>query len=465
MKKNFYALFILLALMFSNQVNAQESTVIYSASFSEGMNGWTAEGDYANQGMWAYESSEKAINGYGYMATASGCKSYLVSPEVQLEASNNKVTFNHKGFFFTDMAAETALLIRADKGEWVELEGIQYPTAYEVVSSGEITIPAEFNSKNVQFAFYYTILNTANIGNWFIYDFSVSAEKSAAQKKDAGISFDVEEAVYTIGEEESFVAPVLNNPNNLQVYYSSENESVAIVDETGKLEIVGEGSALIRALTLPTEEFEKGEASYILKVVNPNTVFIASFMSDVCGFHEETKSENNAWSYIASASCLMADAYEKVSYATEFYFISPQFTLNADGNALSFDHMTAYFTDIQSQAQVVIREVGGEWIKIENIKYPTDEGVTFSNTGEVTIPAELNGKTVELAFKYTSDGFANSGIWYIKNLLVSKQVPTGIGEVKSEENNSNVIYDLQGRRVNNPAEGLYIVNGKKVIIK
>ena len=28
-----------------------------------------------------------------------------------------------------------------------------------------------------------------------------------------------------------------------------------------------------------------------------------------------------------------------------------------------------------------------------------------------------------------------------------------------------VVYDLQGRRVQNPAKGLYIVNGKKVIIK
>jgi hypothetical protein len=28
-----------------------------------------------------------------------------------------------------------------------------------------------------------------------------------------------------------------------------------------------------------------------------------------------------------------------------------------------------------------------------------------------------------------------------------------------------VIYDLQGRRVNNPGKGLYIVNGKKVMLK
>ena len=29
----------------------------------------------------------------------------------------------------------------------------------------------------------------------------------------------------------------------------------------------------------------------------------------------------------------------------------------------------------------------------------------------------------------------------------------------------NVVYDLQGRRVSQPTKGLYIVNGKKVVIK
>lgn len=39
----------------------------------------------------------------------------------------------------------------------------------------------------------------------------------------------------------------------------------------------------------------------------------------------------------------------------------------------------------------------------------------------------------------------------------------GIVGVKSQ--NSNVIYDMQGRRVSKPTHGLYIVNGKKVLVK
>ena len=37
--------------------------------------------------------------------------------------------------------------------------------------------------------------------------------------------------------------------------------------------------------------------------------------------------------------------------------------------------------------------------------------------------------------------------------------------VKSEEDATAPVYDLQGRRVENPKKGLYIVNGKKVVIK
>ena len=41
---------------------------------------------------------------------------------------------------------------------------------------------------------------------------------------------------------------------------------------------------------------------------------------------------------------------------------------------------------------------------------------------------------------------------------------TGITTIETTTD-SNAIYDLQGRRVTNPAKGIYIVNGKKVIIK
>ena len=52
--------------------------------------------------------------------------------------------------------------------------------------------------------------------------------------------------------------------------------------------------------------------------------------------------------------------------------------------------------------------------------------------------------------------------------IVADDETTGISEAlplnDNGEKNDNV-YDLQGRRVTKPTRGLYIVNGKKIVIK
>ena len=55
----------------------------------------------------------------------------------------------------------------------------------------------------------------------------------------------------------------------------------------------------------------------------------------------------------------------------------------------------------------------------------------------------------------------------VLQIVTEAEYATGIHElnVSSTTDDSKVIYDLQGRRVTAPTKGLYIVNGKKVIIK
>lgn len=50
-----------------------------------------------------------------------------------------------------------------------------------------------------------------------------------------------------------------------------------------------------------------------------------------------------------------------------------------------------------------------------------------------------------------------------KGWTIVLEESTGISEVVAEQTKTEVVYDLQGRRVNNPVRGIYIVNGKKVI--
>ncbi|MBQ9355826.1 MAG: hypothetical protein IJT98_00825 [Prevotella sp.] len=53
-------------------------------------------------------------------------------------------------------------------------------------------------------------------------------------------------------------------------------------------------------------------------------------------------------------------------------------------------------------------------------------------------------------------------VWY---LLLTEKVATGIQTVATANTDNTVVYDLQGRRVQNAQSGLYIVNGRKVVIK
>ena len=78
----------------------------------------------------------------------------------------------------------------------------------------------------------------------------------------------------------------------------------------------------------------------------------------------------------------------------------------------------------------------------------------------------------------SSAWYINPGVW---NYVLTKpytwggsvwtfeksniQVETGINEVCDCIENSNVIYDLHGRHVENPNKGIYIINGNKVLIK
>ena len=54
-------------------------------------------------------------------------------------------------------------------------------------------------------------------------------------------------------------------------------------------------------------------------------------------------------------------------------------------------------------------------------------------------------------------------VWIPPRVLIC--VPTGITEVEGENAEVKGIFDLSGRRVENPTTGIYIVNGKKVLVK
>ncbi len=94
---------------------------------------------------------------------------------------------------------------------------------------------------------------------------------------------------------------------------------------------------------------------------------------------------------------------------------------------------------------------------------------------------DMNGTTSPVRFTANADGTINIANFLIKNFdyttneeeyavfyqnLVATKCPTGIDNVTVEDSAVKGIFDMQGRKVGQiAAPGLYIVNGKKVLVK
>ncbi len=80
-----------------------------------------------------------------------------------------------------------------------------------------------------------------------------------------------------------------------------------------------------------------------------------------------------------------------------------------------------------------------------------------------------DGSLVIMAATGAFDAFSNA-IGYASNYsnlfrIEVVDTETGIGEVQGENGKVQGVYDLQGRKIDNPTNGIYIINGRKVLVK
>ena len=90
-----------------------------------------------------------------------------------------------------------------------------------------------------------------------------------------------------------------------------------------------------------------------------------------------------------------------------------------------------------------------------------DDATQLIITVNQTLANDTYKLVIEAGAVVTAEGATNETIicTYILN------DPTGIGEVKGENGEVKAIYDLTGRKVEGPTKGIYIIDGKKVLVK
>ena len=96
-----------------------------------------------------------------------------------------------------------------------------------------------------------------------------------------GLAYEVASQTVTVGEV--LTAPTLTNPNSLEVTYSSGDESIATVDESGNVTGVAVGSTTITALFAGNASYSAGSASYTITVQKAKPVG-ALFYESVSGY-------------------------------------------------------------------------------------------------------------------------------------------------------------------------------------
>ncbi len=209
-----------------------------------------------------YGMKASAYNKMNYVS-----ESWLVSPLIDLTTNTGAadLSFEHATNLFNSIEnaiAEATVWVRTESGQWTKLE-VNYPEAlgWDFVQGGTVDL-SSYNGNKIQIGFKY-VSSLESCGTWEIKNFTIQAGE-VVEKLEAGLSFSASNFTATIGETNEF--PVLDNPNNLTVTYSSTNVDVATVDEEGNITLLAAGQTTIKATSEEDDTYKAGSASYLLVV-------------------------------------------------------------------------------------------------------------------------------------------------------------------------------------------------------
>lgn len=338
----------------------------------------------------------------------------------------------------------------------------------------------------------------------------------------------VEVAVYTIGATDNEDLPELVNENGVAVTYSSDDENVATVNaETGAVTIVGIGETTITATSAQTATLMAGEASYTLRVykdlnyesitvtvadatytgeavepevtVKDGTTDITELM--IISYDNNVEVGNNATVTIVPNNDLEVNFY--VGSRTEtFSIVTRTLEIGSDVTFVSGQKWASFYTTTEDLLlpegvmAYIVTAVGNDVATVKAINYvPKDvpvliekesttttdntsaEGNLLQGTSESTAVSGIEGNVYVLyngGFTRTTTGAIPARRAY---LVLEQAVNARLSIVEGEATDITSVgydsvatdgstYDMQGRKVESLSKrGLYIKNGRKVVIK
>ncbi len=338
----------------------------------------------------------------------------------------------------------------------------------------------------------------------------------------------VEVAEYTIGGTDNVDLPELVNENEVAVTYSSEDENVATVNaETGAVTIVGIGKTTIMATSAQTATLLAGEASYTLRVYKDlNYESITVTVADATYTGEAVEPEVTVKDGTTDITELMIISYDNNvevgdqasvtivpnddlevnfyvgSRTKTFSIVTRTLEIGKDVNFASGQRWASFYTTTENLElpenvmAYIVTGVSTETVTVKAINYvpknvpvliekesttTTDntsaEGNLLQGTSESTAVSGIEGNVYVLyngGFTRTTSGAIPAKRAYLvleqaadARLSIVEGEATDIASVVYDSvATDGSTYDMQGRKVESLSKkGLYIKNGRKVVIK
>lgn len=426
------------------QPQPDEKATIFSELFNVGQGDFTIDNKVMNDPLtyvWSFDEKRSLIKASAFVGGQKlAAESWLVSPVIDLtQAKETELSFNETGNFFgglDNFKAACTLKVKEEGGEWTDL-------AYNVAADGQSWTSgiatanlAAYDGKKIQLAFAYTS-NTEFAGTWQIKELYVKAKTDKAPVVIEAPVFTPKQGTYMDKVSVSIAAA-----EGLKVYYTFDGSEPTTASTLYEAAFDLTETTTVMAIAVDAE----GNASPVAKAMYTiKATPVAPENGALFNFNE------NKWNLPVSSS-------EETFPITEVK--EGDVTLTFTNGSTP----TRLWNDFNNGLQIRMYKEGGSMTvtpaadqKVVKVEFDATKLDVTASEGKLAEKV-WTGEAATVTFTAN----ATSNINYI---IVTLSKQSGIEGVEAGEQTEKVIYTIDGRRVQKAEKGVYVINGKKVVVK
>lgn len=427
------------------QPQPDEKATIFSELFNVGQGDFTIDNKVMNDPLtyvWSFDEKRSLIKASAFVGGQKlAAESWLVSPVIDLtQAKETELSFNETGNFFgglDNFKAACTLKVKEEGGEWTDL-------AYNVAADGQSWTSgiatanlAAYDGKKIQLAFAYTS-NTEFAGTWQIKELYVKAKTDKAPVVIEAPVFTPKQGTYM-----DKVSVSIAVAEGLKVYYTLDGSEPTTASTLYEAAFDLTETTTVMAIAVDAE----GNASPVAKAMYTiKATPVAPENGALFNFNE------NKWNLPVSSK-----------EAGDF----PITEVKEGDVTLTFTNgstPTRLWNDFKNGLQIRMYKEGGSMTvtpaadqKVVKVEFDATKLDVTASEGKIAEKV-WTGEAATVTFTAN----ATSNINYI---IVTLSKQSGIEGVEAGEQTEKVIYTIDGRRVQKAEKGVYVINGKKVVVK